>query len=93
MNTFQIMNMMYEIQRDYTGMGRKIQACDSEIKNFLIRAYNITEMDWEEIKELWIEWLEKGSLSVSNQIENAQKRILREEKLRKAQNRRENITA
>ena len=75
MNTLQINKVLHKIYRDFTGEGRKMYYYDSEIKDFLINLYNKTELDFEEIKSLWIEYLTNGNLSISNAIKNARERI------------------
>ena len=62
MNTIQILGMCKEIYRDLTG-NRTYKETDKNIHDLLIRLYNTTEIDWEEVKSLWIEYLTKGSLS------------------------------
>ena len=47
---------------------------DENILNFIFRLYNTTEIDCEEIKSLWIEWLTKGTLSINMQIQSARNR-------------------
>lgn len=47
---------------------------DENILNFIFRLYNTTEIDCEEIKSLWIEWLVEGSLSINTHIQNARRR-------------------
>lgn len=74
MNTLQIIKMLYKIYRDFTWEGRKMHYYDNEIKDFLISLYNKTELDFEEIKSLWIEYLTSGNLSISDAIKNARER-------------------
>ena len=63
----------YEIYRDYRGKNTYTEI-DENILTFIFTLYTTTEIDYEEIKALWIEWLTKGTLSVSTQIQNARKR-------------------
>ena len=76
MHTMQIMKMMENISRDYAGIGRAKTSLDNIIKNEIIRLYNNLPIDWEEVKFLWIDWLENGRLSVSDAMEMQKKRNL-----------------
>lgn len=58
MNTTQIIKIMDNISRDYAGMGRAENSLDNIIKDEIIRLYNNLPIDWEEVKFLWIDWLE-----------------------------------
>ena len=74
MNTLQILGICKEIYRDLRG--KKVYTePDQAILNCIIRLYNITEIDWEEVKSLWIEYLIKGSLSIPAAIQIARQRI------------------
>ena len=75
MNTLGILKMMHEIYRSFTEMGRKTHYYDSEIKNFIISFYNRTEIDMEEVKNLWIEYLDSGTLSLDKAIAYARCQI------------------
>ena len=75
MNTRQLIKIMHEMHRDVTGMKRKPIEEDPVVQNFLIRLYNITDLDWEEIKNLWWEYLTKGSLSIPEAIKTAKRRL------------------
>ena len=75
MNTPEISKMMHEIYRDFTRYGRKTHYYDSEIKNFIISFYNRTEIDMEEVKNLWIEYLDRGTLSLDKAVTYARCRI------------------
>lgn len=81
MNTTQIIKMCKEIYRDYRGMKRKPLPEDSLILDTIMRLYNTTEIDWEEVKWLWINYLEKGNLYLSKAMEMAEKRIAYEDML------------
>ena len=73
MNTLQILGICKEIYRDLRG--KKVYTePDQVILNCIIRLYNITEIDWEEVKSLWIEYLIKGSLSIPAAIQIARQR-------------------
>ena len=74
MNTTQIIKIMDNISRDYAGMGRAENLLDNIIKDEIIRLYNNLPIDWEEVKFLWIDWLENGRLSVSDAMEMQRKR-------------------
>lgn len=74
MNTPEISKMMHEIYCKFIGMGRKTHYYDSEIKDFLISFYNRTEIDFEEVKDLWIEYLDRGSLDLPKAIAHARQR-------------------
>lgn len=72
-NTLDMYGICYEIYRDLKGKNAYSET-DENILNFIFRLYNTTEIDYEEIKSLWIEWLTKGILSVNTQIQNARNR-------------------
>lgn len=74
MNTLEIYGICHEIYRDFTGKNTYAET-DENILNFIFKLYNTTEIDCEEIKALWIEWLTKGILSINMQIQNARNRI------------------
>ena len=73
LNTLDMYGVCYEIYRDLKGKNAYSET-DENILNFIFRLYNITEIDCEEIKALWIEWLTKGTLSINTQIQNARSR-------------------
>ena len=74
LNTLDMYGVCYEIYRDLKGKNDYAEI-DENILNFIFQLYNTTEIDCEEIKALWIEWLIKGTLSVNTQIRNARSRI------------------
>lgn len=78
MNTIEIINMCKEIYRDYKGMNRKQLTEDSLILDTIMRLYNTTEIDWEEVKWLWITYLDNGNLYISEAMEMARVRIANE---------------
>lgn len=78
MNTTQIIKMCNNIYADYRGMKRKSLAEDSLILDTIMRLYNTTEIDWEEVKWLWITYLENGNLYISEAMEMARIRIANE---------------
>lgn len=53
---------------------------DEPILDTIMRLYNTTEIDWEEVRFLWIGYLEKGNLYFSEAIKMARMRIAREAK-------------
>lgn len=75
MNTPQIIKMCNNIHADYAGMKRKTLAEDGLILDTIIRLYNTTELDWEEVKWLWITYLENGNLYISEAMEMARVRM------------------
>lgn len=81
MNTMQIIKMCKNIYADYRGMKRKALPEDSLILDSIMRLYNTTEIDWEEVKFLWISYLEKGNLYLSEAMEMARERIAYEDML------------
>lgn len=72
-NTLDMYGICHEIYRDLKGKNAYAET-DENILNFIFRLYNTTEIDCEEIKALWIEWLTKGTLSINTQIQNARNR-------------------
>ena len=82
MNATEISAMCKEIYRDYTGMGRKNQDYDKQILALIIYMYNHTEIDWEEVKWLWEEYLRTGNLDFPTAIKVARERIADEEDIR-----------
>ena len=74
LNTLDMYGVCYEIYRDLKGKNAYTET-DETVLNFIFKLYNTTEIDCEEIKVLWIEWITKGTLSVNTQIRNARSRI------------------
>lgn len=74
MNTVQLLKIMHEMYRDANGTGREILPEDYAIHNFLIQLYNTTELEWQEIKSLWWDYLAKGKLDIPEALRNARKR-------------------
>lgn len=75
MNTMQINKMCRNIYCDFSGMGRTETVYDADVYNTIMRFYNtIPEIDWEEVKQLWVEYLESGVLNFNSALENARKR-------------------
>lgn len=73
LNTLDMYGICHEIYRDFKGRNIYTEI-DENILNFIFRLYNTTEIDCEEVKSLWIEWLTKGTLSINTQIQNARNR-------------------
>lgn len=73
LNTLDMYGICHEIYRDFKGKNTYVET-DENILNFIFRLYNTTEIDCEEVKSLWIEWLTKGTLSVNMQIQKARNR-------------------
>lgn len=80
MNTMQIIKMCRNIYADFVGMKREPKQEDAPILDTIMRIYNTTEIDWEEVRFLWIGYLEKGNLYISEAIKMAKMRIAREAK-------------
>lgn len=83
MNTIQIIAMCKNIHADYIGMGRMELREDAIILDTIIRVYNTTEIDWEEVKWLWTMYLENGSLYFSDAMKMARERIAYEDMMDK----------
>ena len=73
LNTLDMYGICHEIYRDLKGKNAYAET-DENILTFIFKLYNTTEIDCEEVKSLWIEWLTKGTLSVNTQIQNARNR-------------------
>lgn len=73
MNTLQILGMCREIYRDLR-CKKVYTEPDQAVLNCIMRLYNTTEIDWEEVKSLWIEYLEKGFLNIPAAIRSARQR-------------------
>ena len=72
-NTLDMYGICNEIYRDFRGKNTYTET-DENILNFIFALYNQTEIDCEEVKALWIEWLTIGSLSIEMQIKKARTR-------------------
>ena len=76
MNYKQIVDMVNEIYRDYKGMGRKGNDTDKYIAAIILRFYlRERDIDWEEVKWLWVEYLETGNLYLAEARGKAEQRI------------------
>ena len=82
MNTSKIITMCKNIYADYVGMGREKANEDKHILATIMYMYNNTEIDWEEVKWLWMQYLEKGILDFSTAIFVARERIRDHEDIR-----------
>lgn len=77
MNTLEII----EFCRTYYYMENNFELCelcecgnDSAILDCLVHIYNTTELDSQEITELWIQYIREGSLDFRKAFQNAKKR-------------------
>lgn len=76
MNAMQIRKMLLNIKADFIGMGRNWHNNDNSVMELLMQIYYQTEIiDWEEIKWLFITYLEKGILDFPTAKKMATKRI------------------
>lgn len=76
MNAMQIRKMLLNIKADFIGMGRNWHNNDDSVMELLMQIYYQTEIiDWEEIKWLFITYLEKGILDFPTAKKMATKRI------------------
>ena len=76
MNAMQIRKMLLNIKADFIGMGRNWHNDDDSVMELLMQIYYQTEIiDWEEIKWLFITYLEKGILDFPTAKKMATKRI------------------
>lgn len=76
MNYVQIQKMLQDIKTDYIEMGRPWTEFDGNVRNLIMRMYLETpELDWEEVKWLFVNYLKIGELNFSAAIKMARKRI------------------
>ena len=76
MNAMQIRKMLLNIKADFIGMGRNWHNNDDSVMELLMQIYYQTEIiDWEEVKWLFIAYLEKGILDFPTAKKMAIKRI------------------
>ena len=76
MNAMQIRKMLLNIKADFIGMGRNWHNNDDSVMELLMQIYYQTEIiDWEEIKWLFITYLQKGILDFPTAKKMATKRI------------------
>ena len=85
MNAKEITGMCNEIYRDYTGVGRKKQDYDKQILALIMYMYNHTEIDHEEVKCLWEQYLITGNLDFPTAIQHARERIQDEKDIRETE--------
>lgn len=85
MNAMQIRKMLLNIKADFVGMGRKWHGNDDSVMELIMQIYYQTpEIDWEECKWLWMEYLQKGVLDFPKATQMARERLLAELKPKKA---------
>lgn len=77
MSMLEIKIMMQEIAEHYTFIeGRKWNANDKAIMDCILQVYcQTTEIDHEEIRFLWENYLQKGILDFQTAMQMARKRI------------------
>lgn len=75
MNYVQIEKMLENIKADYIGMGRSWTEFDENVRSLIMRRYLQTpELDWQEVKWLFVNYLETGKLDFSAAIKMARRR-------------------
>ena len=76
MNAVEIRKMLNNIKADFIGMGRPWHENDDSVIELLMSVYYQTaEIDWEEIKWLFINYLQKGIIDFPKVKKMAQIRI------------------
>lgn len=76
MNAMQIRKMLNNIKADFIGMGRPWHDNDDSVMELLMQVYYQTEIiDWEEVKWLFVTYLQKGILDFPTAKKMAIKRI------------------
>ena len=76
MNAVEIRKMLNKIKADFIGMGRPWHENDDSVIELLMSVYYQTaEIDWEEIKWLFINYLQKGIIDFPKAKKMAQIRI------------------
>ena len=76
MNAMQIRKMLLNIKADFIGMGRNWHNNDDSVMELLMQIYYQTEIiDWEEIRWLFITYLQKGILDFPTAKKMATKRL------------------
>ena len=76
MNAVEIRKMLNNIKADFIGMGRPWHENDDSVIELLMSVYYQTaEIDWEEIKWLFINYLQKGIIDLPKAKKMAQIRI------------------
>ena len=87
MNAKEIYKAMGNIANDYVGMGREKQAGDSAVLDVIMRVYYTdAHIDFEEVKWLWVNYLDFGKLDFPKAKQFAKERVAREqmERIRQA---------
>lgn len=76
MNAVEIRKMLNNIKADFIGMGRPWHENDDSVIELLMSVYYQTaEIDWEEVKWLFINYLQKGIIDFPEAKKMAQIRI------------------
>lgn len=76
MNAMEIKTMMQKIANNYTNAGRPWNANDNSVMECIMQVYyQTTEIDHEEIRFLWKNYLKKGILDFPTALQMARKRI------------------
>lgn len=76
MNAVQIRKMLNNIKADFIGMGRPWHKNDDSVLELLMSVYYQTvEIDYEEVKWLFINYLQKGIIDFPEAKKMALKRI------------------
>ena len=75
MNAPEIVAMCKNIYADYVGMGREKANEDKFVLATIMYMYNNTGIDWEEVKWLWMQYLDKGILDFPTAIYIAEERM------------------
>lgn len=76
MNAVEIKKMLNNIKADFIGIGRPWHENDDSVIELLMSVYYQTaEIDWEEIKWLFINYLQKGIIDFPKAKKMAQIRI------------------
>ena len=79
MNAVQISKMLKNILSDFEGMGRKCHDADQEVIDCLMKFYYTTsEVDWQEIKWMFMSYLHSGVLDFSTAKMMAHIRVFNE---------------
>lgn len=74
-NTLKNILTLYQYMREGGDNGIARFKQDTEVLNFLIRLFHITELDSEEIIPLWVDYLNRGVLNVDVALRVARKRV------------------
>lgn len=75
MNTLQIEKMLESIKDDYIKIARPWTEFDENVRHLIMLMYLQTpELDWEEIKWLFVNYLETGELNFPAAVKMARQR-------------------